>query len=253
MSCSLIGPDTLLNNRPPMPAPAEPALVSIADLNRVYRVGGSEIHAVRNVSLEIAQGEFLGVVGVSGSGKSTLLHLLGGLDSPTSGSIRVGPQPLESLNRYERALYRRQTVGFVFQAFYLIPNLTAEANLCCALTFQGTYGALRNELARNALKRVGLGERIRHRPSQLSGGEQQRVAVARAIVHDPPLLLADEPTGNLDRSTAASLFELFRSINQDSNTTVVLVTHDEELSSAYCDRIVRMRDGQLMDPEGSRP
>ncbi len=228
----------------------ESSFVSIADLTRAYRVGESEIQAVQDVSLEIARGEFLGIVGVSGSGKSTLLQLLGGLDSPTSGSIRVAGHALESMNRYERALYRRRTVGFVFQAFYLIPTLSAEANLCYALTFQGTYGSERKRRARAALARVGLEGRIQHRPSQLSGGEQQRVAVARALVHDPPLLLADEPTGNLDRKNAAALFALFRAIKRETRTTVVLVTHDEELSGEYCDRIVRMRDGRILDAEG---
>ena len=221
--------------------------VSVKDLHRVYRVGSDEIAAVGGVDLEVAQGEFLGIVGVSGSGKSTLLHLLGGLDTPTSGSIRVGDQWLERLDRHQRALYRRQMVGFVFQSFYLIPGLTAEANLCSALTLQGRYGPGRRDLARQALTRVGLASRLHHSPGQLSGGEQQRVAVARAIVHSPPLLLADEPTGNLDRRNAVSLLELFRSINRESRTTVILVTHDEELSSVFCDRIFQMRDGHLVN------
>lgn len=220
-------------------------LIETSQLSRVYPMGEAEVTALRNVTLSVERGEFLGIVGVSGSGKSTLLHLLGGLDKPTAGSIRVGEQRLDTMSRHELTLYRRSMVGFVFQAFYLVPTLTAEANLCCALTFQGTYGAQRNELAQRALARVGLEQRSRHRPGQLSGGEQQRVAIARAIVHQPPLLLADEPTGNLDHRNATRLFELFRTIRHESMMTVILVTHDEELSSKYCDRVIRMRDGEL--------
>ena len=221
--------------------------VIVRDLTRVYRVGGSEVHALAGVNLEVTQGEFLAVVGVSGSGKSTLLHLIGGLDTPTSGEIRVGGRELGKLTQFEQSLFRRDVVGFVFQSFYLVPSLSAEANVRLALTFQGTYGAVRRRLASEALGRVGLAARAKHRPSQLSGGEQQRVTVARAIVHRPGLLLADEPTGNLDRKTAESLLGLIRDINQRSSTTVIMVTHDEELVSHFADRMVRMRDGCLVD------
>jgi ABC-type lipoprotein export system ATPase subunit len=199
------------------------------------------------VDLTIARGELLAVVGVSGSGKSTLLHLLGGLDTPTSGTIRVAGRALGALTGFERALYRRRTVGFVFQAFHLVPSMTAAGNVALALTLQGTYGADRRRRAAEALQRVGLASRADHRPGQLSGGEQQRVALARAIVHQPPLLLADEPTGNLDRHNAAQVLALIRSINREQGTTVVLVTHDEESATRIADRVVRLRDGRLVN------
>jgi putative ABC transport system ATP-binding protein len=227
-------------------------LVEIAGLRRFHRVGAAEVRAVDGVDLTIVRGEFLAVVGVSGSGKSTLLHLLGGLDTPTAGSIRVAGRALGALTAYERALYRRRTVGFVFQAFHLVPSMTAAANVALALTLQGTYGADRRQRTALALERVGLANRAGHRPGQLSGGEQQRVALARAIVHQPPLLLADEPTGNLDRHNAAEVLGLMRTINREQATTVVLVTHDEESAARVADRVVRLRDGRLVDGGGPR-
>jgi putative ABC transport system ATP-binding protein len=230
---------------------ASEPLVEIAALSRWHRVGAAEVRAVDGVDLTIARGEFLAVVGVSGSGKSTLLHLLGGLDTPTAGSIRVADRTLGALSAYERALYRRRTVGFVFQAFHLVPSMTAAGNVALALTFQGTYGADRRQRSAAALQRVGLANRAGHRPGQLSGGEQQRVALARAIVHQPQLLLADEPTGNLDRHNAAEVLALMRSINREQGTTVVLVTHDEESAARIADRVVRLRDGRLVDVGGA--
>ncbi|MCA9236831.1 MAG: ATP-binding cassette domain-containing protein, partial [Planctomycetales bacterium] len=156
----------------------QPMIVA-RELTRTYRVGGSEVRALRGVDLDVTPGEFLGVVGVSGSGKSTLLHMIGGLDAPTAGQVTVAGQPLGTMSRKARSLYRRHTVGFVFQSFYLVPTLSARANLHMALTLQGVYGKRRDELARSALQRVGLAERADHRPGQLSVGQQQRVAVAR--------------------------------------------------------------------------
>jgi putative ABC transport system ATP-binding protein len=223
--------------------------VEVRGLTRTYRVGASDVHALADVDLDVARGEFLGVVGVSGSGKSTLLHLVGGLDSPTAGTIRVADQQLAELNAYQRSLYRRRVVGFIFQSFYLAAELTAEANIRLALTIQGTYGPARRRLADEALARVGLAARASHRPGQLSVGEQQRVAVARAIVHRPRLLLADEPTANLDRATAIDLMDLLQGIQRESGMTVVMVTHDDELAARYCHRLVRLRDGRLADAE----
>jgi ABC-type lipoprotein export system ATPase subunit len=220
-------------------------LIRAREVTKVYQVGASPVRALRGIDLDVHQGEFLAVVGVSGSGKSTLLHVLGGLDTPTSGQIAVSGSDLGRMSSMERSLYRREFVGFVFQSFYLVPSLSAEANVRVALTFQGTYGARRKALAEESLRRVGLGARAKHRPGQLSGGEQQRVSVARAIVHRPRLLLADEPTGNLDRQTATSLIQLIHRINRDSDMTVVLVTHDKQLVSQYCDRMVMMEDGRL--------
>jgi ABC-type lipoprotein export system ATPase subunit len=205
------------------------------------------VHALADVSLRVPRGEFLAVLGVSGSGKSTLLHLLGGLDTPTSGSVLVNGRDLAAMTSYERTLYRRTAVGFVFQSYYLVASLTAAENVRLALTFQGVVGPDRDRLAAEALQRVGLQHRAAHRPGQLSGGEQQRVAIARAIVHRPPLLLADEPTGNLDRATAAEVMGLVREIHEELGTTVVMVTHDEEVVSEVADRVVRLRDGRLLE------
>jgi putative ABC transport system ATP-binding protein len=221
-------------------------LVEIHGLTRIYRTGPAEVRALDSLDLVVRRGEFLALVGVSGSGKSTLLQLIGGLDTPTSGSIRVAGRELRSLTSFERTLYRRTTVGFVFQSFQLVPSMTAEANIAVALTFQGIYGGEGRLRAREVLRQVGLEKRAGHRPGQLSGGEQQRVALARAIVHRPPLLLADEPTGNLDRRTAAEVMDLIRAINRDQGTTVVLVTHDEETARRLADRLVRLRDGRLV-------
>ena len=226
-------------------APAQDeSIVETANLTRVYLAGPAEVRAVDGIDLQVRRGEFLALVGVSGSGKSTLLHLIGGLDSPTSGRIRVLGQELSSLKSYDRACYRRTVVGFVFQSFHLVPSMTAEANVALALTFQGTFGAERRRRTAEALKLVGLEHRAHHRPGQLSGGEQQRVAVARAIVHRPPLVLADEPTGNLDRRNAADVMNLLREINKE-HTTVILVTHDEETAGRIADRVIRLRDGRL--------
>jgi putative ABC transport system ATP-binding protein len=220
-------------------------LVEATALTRVYRTGPAEVRALDRIDLTVRQGEFLALVGISGSGKSTLLHLIGGLDTPTSGSIQVQGRQLNSLKSYERACYRRTAVGFIFQSFHLVPSMSAEANVALALTFQGTYGPARKQRNLEALKRVGLSQRADHRPGQLSGGEQQRVAVARAIVHQPPLLLADEPTGNLDRRNATEVMNLLREINREHGTTIILVTHDEETAGRIADRVIRLRDGRL--------
>ena len=229
------------------------AFVRTGGLSREYRIGPSIIRALDGVDLEIGRGEFLGVLGVSGSGKSTLLHLLGGLDTPTSGEVEVDGRALGKFNARERAIYRRQSVGFVFQSFYLVPGLSAEQNVAVALTFQGIFGRHRRDLAREAIRRVGLEGRARHRPSQLSGGEQQRVALARAIVHRPPLLLADEPTGNLDRATAEGVMDLIREIHRETRTTVVIVTHNEAMARQAADRIVWLSDGRLVSDRGTLP
>ena len=227
--------------------------VEARGLCRKYRVGPSTVHALDGLDLDVRRGEVLAVLGVSGSGKSTLLHLLGGLDTPTAGRVLVDGRDLATFTSRERTVYRRTVVGFVFQSYYLVPSLTAAENIALALTFQGAVGAERRRQAAEALRRVGLEARAGHRPSQLSGGEQQRVALARAIVHTPPLLLADEPTGNLDRSTAEDVMALVREIHHDLGTTVVLVTHDQEMASRVADRIVHLRDGRLAGEEGAAP
>jgi putative ABC transport system ATP-binding protein len=223
--------------------------IETRSLVREYRVGPEVVRAVAGVDLLVRRGQCLAVLGVSGSGKSTLLHLLGGLDTPTAGSVLVDGRSLVELSPHQRAIYRRTTVGFVFQSYYLVPSLTARENVALALTFQGTFGQQRQRLADEALDRVGLHRRADHRPNQLSGGEQQRVAIARAIVHRPPLLLADEPTGNLDRATAAEVIHLLEKIHHELNTTIVMVTHDEEIVMPIADRRIFLRDGRLLPPE----
>ena len=223
------------------------AFIEARGLCREYRVGPSTVRALDELDLDVRRGELLAVLGVSGSGKSTLLHLLGGLDTPTSGRVLVDGRDLVTFTSRERTVYRRTGVGFVFQSYYLVPSLTAAETIALALTFQGTFGEERRRRAAEALRRVGLEPRAGHRPSQLSGGEQQRVALARAIVHSPSLLLADEPTGNLDRATAEDVMALVRQVHRDLGTTVVLVTHDQEMASRVADRIVHLRDGRLAE------
>jgi len=230
-----------------MPAAAEPSapLVRARGVSKVHHVGSSDVRALDAVNLNVARGEFLSVVGVSGSGKSTLLHVLGGLDAPTAGRIDVDGRALGEMTPHERSIYRRTIVGFVFQQFHLVPSLDAAGNVELALLFQGRPRAERRKLALESLERVGLAKRAMHRPGELSGGEQQRVAIARALVHRPPLLLADEPTGNLDRATAAVVMEVIGAARSDLGSTVVMVTHDEATAARVSTRVVRLVDGRF--------
>jgi putative ABC transport system ATP-binding protein len=211
-------------------------------LTRVYRLGGQEIRAVDGVDLEIAEGEYLRIVGASGSGKSTLLNLLAGLDRPSSGRILTPAGDLAELSRRALAAWRATQVGMVFQTFNLIPHRTALQNVELALLFAGVPRAERLARARDMLARVGLGSRLAHRPADLSGGEQQRVALARALVKQPRVLLADEPTGNLDRENAAVIADHLAQLSREG-ITVVLVTHDPELAARDAHRTVRMHYG----------
>lgn len=229
---------------------ANSAFLRIESLHRHYRMGASSVHALDGLTFDVQRKERLALVGVSGSGKSTLLHLLGGLDTPTSGRILIEGRDLAKFTTRERTLYRRTQVGFVFQSFHLVPTQTALDNVALALALQGVYGRKRRKLAMEALERVGLAERAAHRPNQLSGGEQQRVAIARAIVHCPALLLADEPTGNLDRKTAREIWNLLHGIRDELGTTLIVVTHDEEAARCEADRIVHLRDGSIIADEG---
>ena len=234
------------------PADPLPAFVETRHLVREYVLGPAAVRALDGVSVRIHRGEFLAVVGVSGSGKSTLLHLLGALDSPSSGQVLVDGEDLATLDPMGQALFRRRKVGFVFQSFHLVPSLTALENVTLALTFQGTFGRARQrDLGMAALERLGVAQRAGHRPSELSGGEQQRVALARALVHRPALLLADEPTGNLDHITAGGVMERLREAQEQLGATVVLVTHDEELARHFARRLVRLRDGRVMIEEAA--
>ena len=209
-------------------------------------MGGTLIRAVDNVNLTIDEGEFVALLGASGSGKSSLLNLLAGLDSPTSGTVVSGGKDLSRLSRPELAAYRRSTVGMVFQSFNLIPRMTVLENVELPLRFAEVDRAKRLELTNRALARVGLSGRLHHRPVELSGGEQQRVAIARALVTEPKILLADEPTGNLDSRTGKEVMDLIRDLNRSSQMTVVLVTHEHAIAEAYAARMISLADGKVI-------
>ncbi len=217
-------------------------IIVTRNLARSYRMGDSAVRALDGVELTMRRGEFVAVAGVSGSGKSTLLHLVGGLDRPTSGEVRVDGVNLSTANEVERTRHRRRRVGFVFQSFNLLPRLTALENAALPLMFAGVPRAERQVRARAILEQVGLAQRLEHYPSQLSGGEQQRVAIARALVHDPALILADEPTGNLDTKTGAEILSLLRRLNRERGVTVLMVTHDPA-AARVADRTIYLRDG----------
>ena len=229
---------------------AGPLIRAIA-LSRHYKMGSAVIRAVDGVSLQIARGEFAALLGSSGSGKSTLLHLLGGLDRPTSGSVEVAGRELGRLPSGELAAYRRHTVGMVFQSFNLVPSMTLAENVELPMRFAEIERAERLLRARQALERVGLGGRMSHRPGEISGGEQQRASLARALVNRPLLLLADEPTGNLDSRTGEEIMNLIREFNATLNMTVLLVTHERGLAERYAQRLLQMADGKLTASEVS--
>jgi putative ABC transport system ATP-binding protein len=221
------------------------AIVEVRDLVREYRMGEELVHALRGVSLTVQRSEYVAIVGPSGCGKSTLLNLVGVIDRPTSGTVAVRGERVDRLTDARATEFRLRHIGFVFQRFYLMQALTARENVELPLAEAGLAGAARRERARALLDYVGLGRRESHRPSQLSGGEQQRVAIARALANEPALLLADEPTGELDARTGAEMIALFHRLNADG-TTIVVVTHDEELACA-AQRVVHMRDGTIVD------
>jgi putative ABC transport system ATP-binding protein len=212
-------------------------------------MGSATIRAVDGVSLQIDSGEFVALLGASGSGKSSLLNLLAGLDAPTSGSVVVGDQDLAKLSRNELAHYRRYTVGMVFQSFNLIPSMTVLENVELPLRFAEIERSKRGTMAAEALEKVGLAERLKHRPIELSGGEQQRVAIARSLINRPGILLADEPTGNLDSRTGTEVMELIRNLNESLGMTVVLVTHERNIAEKYADRLISLADGKVVSDQ----
>lgn len=214
------------------------------NVTKEYPMGSEEVHALNGVSVAIEPGEFVAILGTSGSGKSTLLNLFGGLDRPTSGDVRFNGNSLAPLSSREMARYRLRSIGMIFQSFNLIPTMTARQNVSLALAFAGMKQAERQQKSKELLERVGLGARVDHRPSELSGGEQQRVSIARALANDPQVLLADEPTGNLDSARAAELLELLKTMQRDGKT-IVMVTHDQELAGKFADRIIKLKDGKL--------
>ena len=219
-------------------------VVRTVDLTRRFEMGDAHVDALRGVDLSIARGEFVALVGPSGSGKSTVLNLIGGLDRPTGGQVWINGTELSSSDERTLTRHRRQHVGFVFQSFNLLPRLTAEENVALPLMFGDVPERERQARARALLERVSLGQRLRHRPTELSGGEQQRVAIARALVGRPALLLADEPTGNLDTTTGAEIMALLKKLNQEEGLTLVVVTHDPEVAT-FADRVVTLRDGRV--------
>ena len=227
-----------------VPAVSNP-LVQFRSVSKTYERGDCPVHALQDVSLDIGDGEFVGVVGPSGSGKSTLLHLLAALDAPSAGSLQVGCWTLGSLDKTARTQYRRTMVGLVFQQFHLVPTMTALENVALPLILAGTAPVERTDRARHALTQVALADRLDHRPSELSGGEQQRVALARALVGDPPLLLADEPTGNLDADTGVRIIDLLTHLHAEHGRTVIVVTHHPDEIAEAAERIVPLRDGRL--------
>lgn len=222
------------------------SLIETQEVTRVYQMGANLVTALDHVNISLDEGEFVAIQGTSGSGKSTLLNLLGGLDRPTSGEVLFDAKPLGPLTKKEMARYRRDSVGMIFQNFNLITTMTAAENVRLALAFGGVRGTERRDRAGTLLERVGLTGRTEHRPLELSGGEQQRVAIARALANRPRVLLADEPTGNLDSTRARELLALLREMVDREGLTVLLVTHDHELASSFADRIIMMKDGKVV-------
>jgi putative ABC transport system ATP-binding protein len=225
-------------------------IIEIRDLMKVYRKGETEIPALDNLSFLVKKGDFLSIVGRSGSGKSTLLNLIGGLDSPTRGAIIFKGKDISGLSRKDLALHRRNQVGMIFQSFNLIYSRNALENVILAMIFNGLPRKERKEKAINLLEQVGLGGRIFHRPDELSGGETQRVAVARALANDPEVILADEPTGNLDSQTATEIISLLHQLNQQLGKTVLMITHDQQMALQVSGRVIRLLDGKIIEDTG---
>jgi len=220
-------------------------MIEIRDLTKTYRTGDVDVHALRGVSLSVARGEFLSVVGPSGSGKSTLFNILGGLTPPTSGTIHIDSRDLLKMSDAERTELRKKTVGFVFQKYNLLPTLTAEDNIAIARDIAGNKNE-RDLQFEEILSLLGIRERMHHKPRALSGGEQQRVAIARSLVNHPAILLADEPTGNLDTENSTAVLEILRDLNTRLAQTILMITHNPE-AAAYGHRMVRMRDGRIVE------
>jgi putative ABC transport system ATP-binding protein len=220
-------------------------MIEIEDIAKVYRMGDSEVRALNGVSLSVREGEWVAITGPSGSGKSTLMNIIGCLDQPTAGSYKLDGLEVARMNDQQLAAVRNRKIGFVFQTFNLLARTTALANVELPLVYAGLPG--RRERAVAALKRVGLEERLYHRPNELSGGQQQRVAIARALINEPAIILADEPTGNLDSKSGAEILDIFQSLH-DQGMTIVMVTHDPDIA-AQCERIVRIKDGVIAEDQ----
>ena len=235
----------------PQAAPDAIPALSLDDVRKTYP-GQPPVESLRGVSLRVMPGEMVAVVGPSGSGKSTLLHLASGLDRPTSGTIRIGGQDVSAMPDHQASGLRAYRVGVVFQQFFLLPDQNAVDNVAAGLLYRGVPAATRREIAEGVLTRLGLGHRLGHRPRQLSGGEQQRVAIARAVAGNPAVILADEPTGNLDRATGREITALLGNLNETQHATIVVITHDPEVA-ASCRRRIELRDGRVVAVTGGLP
>jgi putative ABC transport system ATP-binding protein len=225
------------------------SILAARQVTKEYRMGDEVVRALAGVSVEIARGEFVAILGTSGSGKSTLLNLFGGLDRPSDGEILFDGESLAPFSSRQMSRYRLRRVGMIFQSFNLIPTMTARQNVTLALAFAGVGRGNRRARASDLLARVGLAARAEHRPSELSGGEQQRVAIARALANEPEVLLADEPTGNLDSQRASELLDFLNDLRRRDGLTIVCVTHDQELARHYADRTIRLKDGRVLSTE----
>lgn len=228
----------------PMMEQVSEFVVRTRDVHKVYLMGKVEVHALRGITLDIKRGEYISIMGPSGSGKSTLFNMIGGLDKPTSGSVYINEVDLAQLDAYELAWLRCRTIGYIFQTFNLIPVMTALENVTLPMIFAGVPEDERRDRGMELLKRVGLADRWNHKPFELSGGQQQRVAIARALANDPAIILADEPTGNLDLKTGKEIIELLKELNEEKGVTIISATHDLKMIDVS-DRVIWIRDGQI--------
>ena len=227
-------------------------MIHARNLQKSFSIGGSWLPVLKGINIDVPEGQFIAIMGPSGSGKSTLLYLLGGLDRPTDGQILVGSQRIDTMSGDELAAFRRDSIGFVFQSFHLVPTLTALENVALPGIFAGMPREVRENRALRLLDGLGMGDRVDHRPAQLSGGQQQRVAIARALFNKPPIIMGDEPTGALDSKTGTIVMRMLRALCTKQGKTIVVVTHDQSVAQ-YADRIVQLRDGYIVDDTLMKP